>query len=59
MLRLKLHWWILIGIVVGAAVGTVFNLRYYPEIQQQARAEVFQGASYDAAQEMERTKEIQ
>ena len=40
MKNLKLHWWILLGILTGAIVGTVLNVTYYPEIQRQARAEV-------------------
>ena len=34
---MRLHWWILAGILAGALAGTLFNARYYPEIAEQAR----------------------
>ena len=59
MRKLKLHWWILIGIVVGAGVGVAFNINYYPEIESEARAAVFKGQPYTAAQEAAEMKNIQ
>ena len=38
MIKIKLHWWILIGIVIGAITGTVFNRTYYPEIAREAES---------------------
>ena len=37
MLKLPLHWRILIGIFIGAALGTALNVAYYPDIAVQAR----------------------
>ena len=49
--KIKLHWWILAGILVGAIAGTLFNNAYYPDIAREARHRVFDGAPYDEAQE--------
>ncbi len=51
VLRLKLHWWILIGILAGTIAGTAFNRAYYPDIARQARETVFDGQPYDEAAE--------
>ena len=59
MFKLKLHWWILIGILVGALLGTWVNRTTYPTIAQQAREAVFQGSEWTAAQESAAMKEIQ
>ena len=59
MFKLKLHWWILIGIVVGALVGTVVHRSYYPTISQQAREDVFQRATWNEAEEAAHMKDIQ
>jgi Na+/H+-dicarboxylate symporter len=56
---MKLHWWILAGILAGALAGTLFNASYYPEIAEQARAGVFAGQPYDAAMEAAAMKRIQ
>jgi len=57
--KLKLHWWILIGIVVGALVGTAINRSYYPTISQQARQEIFGDTTWNEADEAAHMKEIQ
>ncbi|NIM00460.1 MAG: cation:dicarboxylase symporter family transporter, partial [Acidobacteria bacterium] len=58
MFKLKLHWWILIGIVVGALVGTAVHKSYYPTISSQAREEIL-GTTYTEADEAAKMKEIQ
>ncbi len=58
MFKLKLHWWILIGIVVGALVGTAVHRSYYPSISQQAREEIL-GETWSAGDEASNMKEIQ
>jgi Na+/H+-dicarboxylate symporter len=55
----RLHWWILLGILVGAVLGTVLNRSDYPEIARQARLEVLGSAEVDAAQEAASMKQIQ
>ncbi len=57
--RLKLHWWILIGILVGAAAGTALNVSFYPGIERQARVNVFDGGEFTQAQESSAMKRIQ
>jgi len=59
VLKLKLHWWILIGILVGAFVGAAFNSTYYPGIASEAREIVFDGQSYGPADEAVEMKRIQ
>ncbi len=59
MLKLKLHWWILIGILAGATVGTVYNAAYYPDIAREARETVFEGRAFSAAEEAAAMKRIQ
>jgi len=59
MRKLKLHWWILIGILAGAVLGTVFNRVYYPDIAAQARATVFQGQEYSKADQAAAIQQIQ
>jgi Na+/H+-dicarboxylate symporter len=59
LFKLKLHWWILIGIVAGALIGTVVNRTTYPTIAQQAREEVFEGRQWTAAEEATAMKAIQ
>ena len=54
----RLHWWILLGIIGGALVGTVLNRTYYPEIAREARETVFQGQAFDSAQEAAEMKRI-
>jgi Na+/H+-dicarboxylate symporter len=57
--KLKLHWMILIGIVAGALVGGILNQAYYPEIREQARAEVLGADVHARAAESTAMKEIQ
>lgn len=57
--KLKLHWWILIGIVVGALVGTAVHRSEYPTISQQAREDVFQSTTWTEADESAHMKDIQ
>ena len=59
MFKLKLHWWILIGIVVGALAGTAVHRSYYPTISQQAREDVFQSTTWTEADEAAHMKDIQ
>ena len=59
MLNRKLHWWILLGILVGAVAGTALNRVYYPEIASEARIAVFHGESFTAADEAASMKAIQ
>jgi Na+/H+-dicarboxylate symporter len=57
--KIKLHWLILIGILVGAAVGAAFNSTYYPGIASEARETVFEGQPYTEAEEAVEMKRIQ
>jgi Na+/H+-dicarboxylate symporter len=57
MKKIKLHWWILIGILAGAIAGTFFNQVYYPSIAAQARVNVL-GPEYDEASEAAAKKQI-
>ncbi len=59
MFKLKLHWWILIGIVVGALAGPAVHRSYYPTISQQAREEVLGTTTWTEADEATHMKEIQ
>ena len=59
MRKSRLHWWILLGILVGSVVGTFLNATSYPEIAREAREIVFDGESYDAADAAARMKAIQ
>ena len=59
MFKLKLHWWILIGIVVGALAGTAVHRSYYPTISKQARVEVLGATAWNEADEAAHMKEIQ
>ncbi|MCP3981705.1 MAG: dicarboxylate/amino acid:cation symporter [bacterium] len=59
MRKIKLHWWILIGILIGTAVGWVLNATYYPDIARQARENVFEGQAFGTAEEAARMKDIQ
>jgi len=56
---MRLHWWILGGILIGALSGTLFNAAYYPSMAEQARESVFQGEPFDAAMEAAAMKKIQ
>lgn len=58
MTKIKLHWWILIGILVGAGAGTWLNRAYYPEIARDARIEVLGDAEPEAAREAASAKRI-
>ncbi len=58
MRRLKLHWWIFIGIAVGAVWGTWLNRAYYAGFVQAAREEVL-GPAWTPDQEAPRAREIQ
>jgi len=49
----------LLGILVGAVMGTVFNKVYYPEIARQARETVFGGQEFNEAEEAAAMKKIQ
>jgi Na+/H+-dicarboxylate symporter len=57
--NIKLHWWILIGILVGAIVGTALNRTYYTDIADQARVNVLGTDSAGKARETAAAKEIQ
>jgi len=59
VLKLKLHWWILIGIVAGALLGTFVHRTSYPTISKQAREDVFQSSTWSAADEAAKMKDIQ
>lgn len=59
MPKFKLHWWILIGILAGALIGTVVNRTSYPTIAAQAREAVFEGRAWTAADEATAMKAIQ
>jgi Na+/H+-dicarboxylate symporter len=56
--RIKLHWWILTGILAGAALGACLNLTQYPRIEREARDVVFAGQGYTPAQEAAAMKRI-
>jgi len=56
--RLKLHWWILIGILLGAALGGILNVQYYPDIREQARETILGPGPHDPAQEAAASKRI-
>jgi Na+/H+-dicarboxylate symporter len=58
MPRLKLHWWIFIGIAVGALWGTWMNAAYYGDFAQEAKEEVL-GPGWTQGQEAPKAKEIQ
>ena len=59
MKKVKLHWWILLGITVGAVLGTFLNRSLYPEIAGAARTEIFGDIPVDAAMEATASKKIQ
>ena len=59
MFKIKLHWWIFLGILVGALVGVAVNKTTYPAIAQEAREAVFQSSSWSAAEEASEMKAIQ
>jgi Na+/H+-dicarboxylate symporter len=56
--KIKLHWWILLGILAGAVAGAAFNNLYYPDIAREARQNVL-GDSYTPAEEAAGMKKIQ
>jgi len=59
LFKIKLHWWIFLGILVGALVGVAVNKTTYPAIAQEAREAVFQSSSWSAAEEASEMKAIQ
>lgn len=59
MYRRNLHWWILLGILLGALGGTLLNSCYYPDIARQARETVFGGQAFDEAACASEMKRIQ
>ena len=59
MRKSNLHWWILLGIVIGAALGVFLNQTYLPDIAANAREIVFEGRAYDDADEIAEMKAIQ
>lgn len=58
MLRSKLHWWILIGMVVGALWGTAMNLAWLETFEAEAVRQVV-GEDATAEQRIAQTREIQ
>jgi Na+/H+-dicarboxylate symporter len=56
--KVKLHWWILLGIVVGALAGAAFNSAYYPDIAREARENIL-GDTWTQADEAAGMKRIQ
>ncbi|MFQ5878003.1 MAG: dicarboxylate/amino acid:cation symporter [Acidobacteriota bacterium] len=58
MRRVRLHWWIFIGIVLGAAWGTWLNLAYFAEFERAAKLEVL-GPRWAPEQEAAQAKRIQ
>jgi proton glutamate symport protein len=58
MRRLKLHWWILIGMVVGALWGTALNVAYLDAFEAAAQAEVL-GETFTVEEEIAATREVQ
>jgi Na+/H+-dicarboxylate symporter len=59
LFKIKLHWWIFLGILVGALVGVAVNKTTYPAIAQEAREAVFQTSTWSAADEASEMKAIQ
>jgi Na+/H+-dicarboxylate symporter len=57
--KIKLHWWIFLGILVGASLGVALNQTYYRDIATQARVNVLGADSADTARQTAATKEIQ
>ncbi len=58
MRRVKLHWWILVGIAVGVLWGTWLNRTYYAQLESRAKAEIL-GPTWTAAEEAAAAKRIQ
>jgi Na+/H+-dicarboxylate symporter len=58
MRRVRLHWWIFLGIALGAAIGTWLNISHYAEFERQAKQEVL-GPTWTPEQEAPQAKKIQ
>ncbi len=58
MRRVGLHWWIFLGIVVGAGWGTWLNVAHHADFERAAKQEVL-GPTWTPEQEAARTKAIQ
>jgi len=58
MFRMKLHWWIFIGIAAGALWGTLLNRAHYAEFDHAAHVEVL-GERWAPEQEAAATRKIQ
>ncbi|RAL25313.1 dicarboxylate/amino acid:cation symporter [Lujinxingia litoralis] len=58
MQRIKLHWWILIGMVAGVVWGMALHTAYYDTLLEQARQEVL-GPGYTSEALVGATREIQ
>lgn len=58
MKRSRLHWWIFLGILLGAVWGTWLNWTYLEGFEREARTQIL-GDSWTPDQEAARTKEIQ
>lgn len=58
MRRIKLHWWIFLGILVGAIWGTWLNFAHYAEFEREARAEIL-GDAFQPGDESVRSKDLQ
>jgi len=58
MRRVKLHWWILLGIAVGVLWGTWLNRAYYAQLESRAKAEIL-GPTWTAAEEAAAARRIQ
>jgi proton glutamate symport protein len=56
--RLKLHWWIFLGMIAGAAWGTALNVTYLERFAAEARVEVL-GDTWTTAEEIAATPLIQ
>ncbi len=59
MFGLKLHWWIFIGIAVGAVWGSALNAIYYEEIDRAAHEEVLGKTFWTDAEATGEVKAIQ
>ena len=57
--KIKLHWWILGGILAGAGVGAWFHETRHPRVAEKALREVFKEKSPTAAERIAATEEIQ
>ncbi|MBA2661557.1 MAG: dicarboxylate/amino acid:cation symporter [Bradymonadaceae bacterium] len=58
MRRVKLHWWIFLGIIAGVIWGAALNAAYFEEFAQAARVEVL-GVDWTPESAVARSKDIQ